>query len=804
MSLKTKLIIGSGPCAVNIADRLQSLKSDVIVAAQGKLECCSDIARLQEGCESGQSTLTLLENTKVVNCKSCLDNTYIVELEKNGVKTEHTVSDIILAQQAVQEPHFLNYGLKPSDAVLSLSSTALMNIGKGNSAEKFDLSRFTGKTIVFFAGLLEESLPTVLQQILNSCLALESDPGFCGRTYVMTKNLKVAGEGLESLYRKVVQAGTIFIRFQDQMPEIEQDDRRIKIKFIDEITRNRSVINADMLVADVSFKPDPYLKSLAEIFGVETGHQGFLQDDNVHWFSVQTNRKHVWAAGDTRLHTDRRSHVEDAANIALGIESFQIVSDDLDISLENESLPQFYTGGCVSCITCYRLCPHRAILIEGRVRLIPDACEKCGICAAECPRQTIKFSESHFKTISTPGADGKHAEKSPFIVVYCCKRSAKVAREQAVLLKYPIPENIEIIEAPCGGGVSDEMIFSAFNRDADGVIVLTCHEGNCNSSRGPELLKNRTGRIKDILSTIGGPSVDNGYRVAHASLSSNMGFEFSRILNEFEEKLKNIGGRAGQRKNQEAENVPKKEKAAAVPVEEQMPVDDELVDINLLDHEKLTSWAFSQQGCLTCALCSSACPASGIDGFDPRKLVRMVAIGMEAQLVESRWPWICTMCARCDAVCPMEIKISSLVRNIRGTRDRDKVPGVNQKGLDMAIKTGNNLGLPQEDFVFIMEDVAEEVAEEPGFEDFKVEVDKTGANLLMTIHNKLANTHTDDLKHWWKIFHAAKEDWTVPAINWEGTNWGLFTGDDESMKVMTGRIVENMERLEARHLLWPE
>ena len=67
-----------------------------------------------------------------------------------------------------------------------------------------------------------------------------------------------------------------------------------------------------------------------------------------------------------------------------------------------------------------------------------------------------------------------------------------------------------------------------------------------------------------------------------------------------------------------------------------------------------------------------------------------------------------------------------------------------------------------------------------------------------------AGTHTEDLKHWWKIFHAAGENWTVPTENWEGTSWGYFTGDDEAMKTMAGRIVENMRRLKIDTLLWPE
>jgi heterodisulfide reductase subunit C len=223
-----------------------------------------------------------------------------------------------------------------------------------------------------------------------------------------------------------------------------------------------------------------------------------------------------------------------------------------------------------------------------------------------------------------------------------------------------------------------------------------------------------------------------------------------------------------------------------------------------LDLERFRSWPYDQDVCLTCGLCASVCPVSGVDGFDPRKIVRMVATGMTDALVEARWPWICTMCAKCELLCPMAIDIPNIMRSIRSLRDREKVPGILHKGVDAAMRTGNNLGLPKEDFLFIVEDVAAEIAEEPGFEDFTVPVDRQGAGILSTIHNKLINTHTEDLKHWWKIFHAAGEDWTITSDAWEGTSWGFFTGDDEAMKVMAGRIVEQINKLKIKSLLWPE
>ncbi len=212
------------------------------------------------------------------------------------------------------------------------------------------------------------------------------------------------------------------------------------------------------------------------------------------------------------------------------------------------------------------------------------------------------------------------------------------------------------------------------------------------------------------------------------------------------------------------------------------------------------SWA---DVCLTCGTCASACPIAGVDGMDPRKIVRMAALGMEEELIETDWVWKCTMCAKCEEACPMNVEIVQLIRKIRSLRPRDRVPGPIHKGVINCLERGNNLGIPKDDFIFLLEDLSEEMAEEccPGF---KAPVDVRGARILVTVNSKEPFAEPDDMKFWWKIFYAAGESWTIPSEYWEGVNWGLFSGDDEAMKTIVGRIVDNLKRLNCEGLLLPE
>jgi len=71
------------------------------------------------------------------------------------------------------------------------------------------------------------------------------------------------------------------------------------------------------------------------------------------------------------------------------------------------------------------------------------------------------------------------------------------------------------------------------------------------------------------------------------------------------------------------------------------------------------------RNCEQCGFCSSACPLTGVNGFNIRRLVRHVELGLIDEIAGSPMPWYCATCGRCEDVCPNGIKILDLTRSLR-------------------------------------------------------------------------------------------------------------------------------------------
>jgi dimethylglycine catabolism B len=215
---------------------------------------------------------------------------------------------------------------------------------------------------------------------------------------------------------------------------------------------------------------------------------------------------------------------------------------------------------------------------------------------------------------------------------------------------------------------------------------------------------------------------------------------------------------------------------------------------------------FNLNLCMTCGTCTNGCPITGtpgMEGWDTRKVLRMLALGMVDEVVESKFPWLCTGCGRCAHACPMNIDIPYVMLHMKHLRPRDQVPGVLHKGAEHCFNTGNNMAVPQEDYFFLMSDMGVEVEDE-GYPGFYVPIDRDDADILFFPNSKEVFSDNEDMKWWWKIFYAAKENWTIPAKNWESVDWGLFTGNYEYTKVFAQRRIDFMKQHRVKRMIMPD
>ena len=187
--------------------------------------------------------------------------------------------------------------------------------------------------------------------------------------------------------------------------------------------------------------------------------------------------------------------------------------------------------------------------------------------------------------------------------------------------------------------------------------------------------------------------------------------------------------------------------------------------------------------CLTCGLCSSGCPATGLEDMDARKYLRLAALGLDEEVLNSNWAWMCTMCQRCVYACPMKIDIPQLVFNVRNRWPKENQPKGIRGSCEMAFKndTCSAMGASEEDFRFVVEDVLEEYQEtQPEFKAMQAPLNKKGAMFFLNQNSREPVTEPDEMVPLWKILHLVGADWTYGTKGWAAENYCLFCADLEN------------------------
>jgi len=76
--------------------------------------------------------------------------------------------------------------------------------------------------------------------------------------------------------------------------------------------------------------------------------------------------------------------------------------------------------------------------------------------------------------------------------------------------------------------------------------------------------------------------------------------------------------------------------------------------------------------CFSCGTCTVGCPVREIDDkYNPRKIIRMVLLGMRERVLKSDFIWLCSMCYTCYDRCPQGVHLTDIMTALKNIAVRE-------------------------------------------------------------------------------------------------------------------------------------
>jgi Fe-S oxidoreductase len=290
---------------------------------------------------------------------------------------------------------------------------------------------------------------------------------------------------------------------------------------------------------------------------------------------------------------------------------------------------------------------------------------------------------------------------------------------------------------------------------------------------------------------------------------------------------------------QEKPGAPEEETAAPEKLgaaeERKWPFKSEYTPEMLAEMEKLLPGklnrvvATSLSGCIHCGMCSDACHYS-VSIPEDKTLVPAYKADRFRKWYKSRYDWMgrifpsfvgaqpltkelgeemydklfggCTMCRRCTYNCPMGVDYGMMVRAARGIMQQvGRCPANLQETVDTHYNHGNNMAVPQDEFIETIEWIEEELQDEDGCADFTIPVDKKGAQYFLTLNPREPKYYPLTIQATAKVLNAAGISFTISSRYWDLTNYALFNGNDADAKLFAMWQSEDVQRLGCEYLL---
>jgi coenzyme F420-reducing hydrogenase delta subunit/Pyruvate/2-oxoacid:ferredoxin oxidoreductase delta subunit len=474
---KRAFVWAAGASGTAVADILAGFSIPVDLFQPGSLEAGATPVEVPEG----EGLIRPVRGEEVLRIEGHFGQFHIWVREQEGGVTLHEAGVVLITRANASPDMRVDDGSLPGKNALSIDELEAMASSDEGNGVPDSLGIWLDP---------EEGLPdrVMAQRALRALHRLKAN----GKPdcFVLARHVPLWGLEGQSLYDDLREKGVRFLRPGADKPSLRVADGKVELEVHDQTLSDQPVIvRMERLLIVGQPSASAGSEEIAARVGDPMDGEGFLQKDNVHLYPSHSFRKGIYYVGPCKGEQAEEELAEEVGAILPEVLS-PIGSGQIEVS---EGI-RIDSGHCVSCITCYRVCPHQALDISQGPTPVPvdPACQGCGLCATLCPGNAIELvKRPKEQVLGELDKVGLGATDGSLTVVFCCSRSGLDS------------DRTSVIEVPCACSVSEEMLLTAFLKGAERVLVVGCHPDNCVSQRGSAVGKKRAQRVARYLAASG-------------------------------------------------------------------------------------------------------------------------------------------------------------------------------------------------------------------------------------------------------------------------------------------------------------
>jgi heterodisulfide reductase subunit A len=205
--------------------------------------------------------------------------------------------------------------------------------------------------------------------------------------YVLHRDMMAYGVAIEEFYRRAMELGVRFVRYDvESPPQVLGDGRAEAIKVQHQLMGKEVVLPADLVVLTTPLVARDDNEELSKMLKVPLGSEGFFLEAHLKLRPIEFSTDGVYVCGAARYPCNIPESVSQAyaaaAKASIPIREGLVRVEAITAVCDERK--------CSACGNCVEVCPFGAIeLQEGRwgkaAHVNPAQCKGCGCCVASCP-----------------------------------------------------------------------------------------------------------------------------------------------------------------------------------------------------------------------------------------------------------------------------------------------------------------------------------------------------------------------------------------------------------------------------------